>query len=128
MSLTSQLSLTELLALMQGNFGAVSGLHTKFKSVLIKKMGGQDTPEKRKELIEKEAEKFKGLLFVPREVEPNVYEGFDPVLVSGDVVDVHFAKALNLILDFNESSSDAEFVELAKDTLIFFVGEWIDEL
>ena len=49
--------------MMQGNFGAVSGLHTKFKSVLIKKMGGQDTPEKRKELIEKEAEKFKGLLF-----------------------------------------------------------------
>jgi hypothetical protein len=43
-------------------------------------------------------------------------------------VDTHFAKAFNLLLDFDESAPDAQFVELVKDTLIFFIGEWIDEL
>jgi hypothetical protein len=57
-----------------------------------------------------------------------VYEGFDPVLVSGDVVDTHFAKVLNLILDFSPSGTDAEFIELFKDAMIFFIGEWIEEL
>ena len=93
-------------------------MHRKLKPVLLKKMGGQDTPQKRKELVEQEAEKFKALLFVPSEVVPNVYEGFDPVLVSGDVVDVHFAKALNLILDFDDSGADAHFIELLKDSII----------
>jgi len=44
MQLTSQLSLTELLAVMQGNFGAIQGMHRKLKTVLIKKMGGEDSP------------------------------------------------------------------------------------
>jgi uncharacterized protein YrrD len=45
------------------------------------------------------------------------------------VVDTHFAKALNAILDFDEASgTDAQFVEKAKEILIQFVGEWIDEL
>ena len=91
-------------------------------------MGGEDTPEKRKILVEAEAEKLKALLFVPREIEPNIYEGFDPVLVSGDVIDVHFAKALNLILDFNDSKPDSQFIEEIKDILIFLIGEWIEEL
>jgi hypothetical protein len=52
MQLTSQLSLTELLALMQGNFGAVNGIHRKFKPILLKRMGGEDTPQKRKLLID----------------------------------------------------------------------------
>jgi len=128
MQLTSQLSLTEMLAVMQGNFGAIQGVHRKLKTVLMKRMGGQDDPIKRKKLVEEESAKFKALLFVPREVEPNIYEGFDPILVSEDVVDSHFAKGLNLILDFDESAPDAEFVELIKDSLIFFIGEWIDEL
>lgn len=77
-------------------------MNKKMKTVLLKKMGGVDTPQKRKELVETEAEKFKALLFVPDEIKPNIYEGFDPLLVSGDVVDTHFAKALNKILDFND--------------------------
>ena len=34
--LTSQLSLVEILALMQGNFGAIQGLNMKLKNVLLK--------------------------------------------------------------------------------------------
>ena len=104
-------------------------MNKRLKKVLLKKMGGKDTPQKRKELAESEAEKFKSLLSVPHEIEANVYEGFDPLLVSGDVVDTHFAKALNIILDFDDNTgTDAQFVEKAKEILIFFVGEWIDEL
>jgi hypothetical protein len=60
MQLTSQLSLSELLAIFQGNLGAVTGLNSKFKNVLLnKKLKGNDTTSTRKELIEKEAEKLK---------------------------------------------------------------------
>lgn len=40
--------MVELLALMQGNFGAIEGINRKFKHVLITRMGGQDTEERRK--------------------------------------------------------------------------------
>lgn len=82
-------------------------MNSKLRSVLLKKMGGHDTPEKRKELAEGEAEKFKALLFMPNEVVKNVHEGFDPLLVSGEVVDTHFANILNTILDFDEHIPDA---------------------
>jgi hypothetical protein len=44
------------------------------------------------------------------------------------VIDAHFAKALNLILDFGDSSPDSQFIEEVKDALILLIGEWIDEL
>ena len=68
-------------------------------------MGGMDTPELRKSLAEGEAEKFKSFLFVPSEVLKNVYEGFDPILVSHEVVDNHFLRILDTILDFDTTKS-----------------------
>ena len=44
------------------------------------------------------------------------------------MIDAHFAKALNLILDFGDSSPDSQFIEEVKDALILLIGEWIDEL
>ena len=59
----------------------------------------------------------------------NIHEGFDPLLVSGEVVDLHFLRILNVILDFDSSTrSDADFVEEMKDALSNFIGEWIEEL
>jgi hypothetical protein len=78
-------------------------------------------------LIEKEAEKFKALLSIPNEIAGNIHEGFEPLLVSGEVVDTHFKKCLDLVLDYSDSS-DLAFIEQAKDALTFFIGEWIDEL
>ena len=65
MQLTSQLSLTELLALMQGNLGAITGMNQKLRNVVMKKMGDEDTPEKRRSAASQEADKFKAMLFVP---------------------------------------------------------------
>jgi hypothetical protein len=101
MQLTSSLSLAEMLAVMQGNLGAIQGLNQKLRNILLSKMDGVDTPDKRRELAEGEAEKFKSMLFIPGEVVPNVHEGFDPLLVSGEVVDTHFATILDVILDFD---------------------------
>lgn len=126
--LTSALSLTDMLAIMQGNIGAIQGLGKKLQSVLIKKMGGSDTPDKRKALAQGEADKFKASLKVHPSVQLNVHEGFDPVLVSEEVVDTHFARILDVILDFDDSQTDAQFIEEMKDVLAFFIGEWIDEL
>lgn len=130
MQLTSQLSLAEMLAVFQGNFGAVQGMNRKFKKVLLdKKLKGEDTPAKRKQLIDSEGEKLKNLLFVPDAVKPNIFDGFEPLLVAGDLVDTHFARILDLILDFDDQTRpDSEFIEEMKDALTYFIGELIDEL
>jgi C4-type Zn-finger protein len=60
--------MVELLALMQGNFGAIEGINRKFKQVLLKRMGGQDTEEKRKELAQVEGDRLKQMMFIPPEV------------------------------------------------------------
>jgi len=112
---------------MQGNLGAISGMSKKLKTVLLKKIE-LDTAEKRKALAQGEADKFKSFLFVPSEVQPNVHEGFDPILVSEDVVDTHFTRILDVILDFDDTQSDAIFIEEMKDALAYFIGEWIEEL
>lgn len=53
--LTSSLSLSEMLALMQGNLAAITGLHSKLRAVLLKKMeGGVDSQNNRKALAEGE--------------------------------------------------------------------------
>jgi hypothetical protein len=36
---------------MQGNLAAITGLSAKLKSVILKRMGGTDSADKRKELI-----------------------------------------------------------------------------
>ena len=128
MQLTSSLSLAEMLAVMQGNLGAIQGLNQKLRNILLNKMDGVDTPDKRRELAEGEAEKFKSMLFIPGEVVSNVHEGFDPLLVSGEVVDTHFATILDVILDFDARRDDSQFIEEMKDALAYFIGEWIDEL
>ena len=62
-------------------------------------------------------------------MEPNIHEGFDPILVSGEIIDIHFTRVLDVILDFNSAQeSDEVFIELMKDALTYFIGEWIDEL
>lgn len=69
LQLTSQLSLTELLAIMQGNFGAIEGMNRKLKDLLMKQMNQQDTAENRKKLADKEATKFKTYLTIPSQIQ-----------------------------------------------------------
>jgi hypothetical protein len=126
--LTSSLSPFEMMALMQGNLSAIQGINQKLKTVLIKRMGGQDSQQKRKTLVETEATKFKEFLKIPNEISRNIHEGFDPLLVSGEIVDSHFERLLDVILDFDQSRPDAEFIEEMKDAIAYFIGEWIEEL
>lgn len=92
-------------------------------------MNGQDNQESRKALAEGEAKNFKTYLTVPQELVFHVHEGFDPILVTNEVVDTHFLKILNAILDFDETTrSDGEFIESMKDVLSDAIGEAIDEL
>jgi hypothetical protein len=49
--------------------------------------------------------------------------------VSSEIVDTHFIKILNSILDFDDKNkTDAEFIELMKDEFSDLIGEWIEEL
>ena len=114
---------------MQGNFGAITGIHRRFKEVLIKYMGGEDTPAARKELVDTESEQLKAMFNVPEEIKSHIHEGFEPLLVSEEVIDNHFVRIIDLILDFDSANStDANFIEEMKDALSFLIGEWIEEL
>lgn len=91
-------------------------MSSKLKKVIIKNMGNQDTPESRKALAKKEGEKFQAFLTIPSEIKENIHEGFDPLLVSGEVIEAHFVKLINSILDFDDANkSDGQFVDLMKD-------------
>jgi hypothetical protein len=54
-------------------------------------------------MVLEESAKFKAFLKVPEEIKSHIYEGFDPLLVSEEIVDSHFAKILDIILDFDQS-------------------------
>jgi hypothetical protein len=64
---------------------------------------------------------------VPEEIRGHIHEGFEPLLVSEEVIDNHFGRIIDVILDF-EGSTDAQFIEEMMDALAFFIGEWIEEL
>jgi hypothetical protein len=49
-------------------------------------------------------------------------------LVSAEIIDTHFIKVINAIMDFDENQGDAHFVEHMKDIFANFIGEWIEEL
>ncbi len=66
---------------------------------------------------------------MPDAVKPNVFDGFEPLLVAGDIVDTHFARIVDVILDFDDQARpDSEFIEQMKDALTLFIGELIEEL
>jgi hypothetical protein len=92
-------------------------------------MGGVDTQAARKQLIDNESEALKGMFEVPEEIMSHIHEGFEPLLVSEEVIDNHFVRIIDLILDFDSANStDANFIEEMKDALSFLIGEWIEEL
>lgn len=128
MQLTSSLSLSEMLAVMQGNLGAITGLNQKLRTILLKKLGNEDSAQRRQQVAMEEAAKFKALLKIPEAIRPHIYEGFEPLLVSEEVVDSHFSRVLDIILDFDQAQTDAAFIEEMKDALAHFIGEWIEEL
>jgi hypothetical protein len=61
---------------------------------------------------------------IPSSIKDNVHEGFDPLLVSGEILDTYFIKIINCILDFkNNTQSDPQFIEDLKFVLCNFIGE-----
>jgi hypothetical protein len=114
---------------MQGNYAVVHGLGKKIKNVLKHDMDEEDTPATRKVYAEKESNKMKNNLCVPEAVKENIHEGFDPLLVGGEVIDKHVVLLLTYVLDYNEETvGDEEFVNNVKDLVAEFVGELVDEL
>lgn len=73
------------------------------KVLLLNEMKNQDTPENRKALIEREAEKFKSRIIIPESIRSHVHEGFDPLLVSHEIIDKYLAQLFNAVLDFDSS-------------------------
>ena len=67
-------------------------------------MNQQDTPENRKKLANKEGDKLKAFITIPEKVQANVHEGFEPLLVSAEMIDKHFILVLNAILDFDDAA------------------------
>lgn len=92
-------------------------------------VNNQDNPDNRKKLAQKEAEKIQKGLVIPASLSASVYEGFEPLTVSADILDTHIIKLINLVLDHDEESeSEDDFNDKLGDWNLRFLGEWIDEL
>jgi PleD family two-component response regulator len=113
---------------MGGNFGAIVGFNLKLKAILNKELGAQDTKEARIALADRESQKLNATLIIPQQIAANVYEGFEPLTVSKEIIEKHYLRIFNFILDFDSSKSDTEFIEGISDVLSYFIGEWIEEL
>ena len=53
-------------------------------------MKGSDTPENRNLLAERESDLLKSTLTLSETSRSNAHEGFEPILVAGEVIDNHF--------------------------------------
>jgi len=92
------------------------------------KSEGVDTPEKRQMISKKESLMFEKNIFIPEAIKGNVIEGFEPLMVSAEIIETNITTIINMILDFDESTSEVSFMKSMKDTMTSFVGELIDEL
>lgn len=54
----------------------------------------------------KETEKLKNTLKIPSVIEGNVLEGFEPLLVTSELIDVHFMHLVNHALTYVPDSSN----------------------
>lgn len=70
-------------------------------------MGGSDSRANRKAFIEAESQRIKSCLHITESLKENIYEGFDPLLVSHEIVDTHFTKLIRTLLDFEAETSNA---------------------
>jgi len=62
-------------------------------------------------------------------VKGHVHEGFDPLLVSRDVIDDHLYKLLDITLDFDDKKdAEQKYLSDIKVALEDFIGEWVDEM
>lgn len=55
-----------------------------------------------------------------------MYEGFEPLTVSSDIIDTHLIRFINLVLD--NTGPEEDFRQNIGNWGIRFLGEWIDEL
>jgi len=61
------------------------------KNVLVSELpSGKDTPANRDIVAQKETKKITKALFVPKDIEKNVLEGFEPLTVTGELLETHF--------------------------------------
>jgi hypothetical protein len=76
------------------------------------------------------------MLSMPESLETKVFEGFEPILVSEDVIDDNMINFIDIVMDSSPNSSGnlseeqiaIEFGIKIKKQTIHFIGEWIDEL
>jgi hypothetical protein len=73
------------------------------RTILTDELHGVDTPENRNKLADREANKLKSIITISANVQPNIHEGFDPILVAGETIDSYFIQVIDHILDFDET-------------------------
>ena len=58
-----------------------------------------------------------------------MYEGFEPLTVSADLIDTYLPRFINIVLDHDDRQDSEEILATKlSDWLTRFIGEWIDEL
>jgi len=69
-------------------------------------------------------------LILPEELKKNVLEGFDPLLVVGELIDKHFEIITEHTFNFDPKKGDTEpqYILKLKELMQNMIGEIIDEL
>jgi len=68
-------------------------------------------------------------IFIPDSIKGHVFEGFDPLVGSADIINKHVILIINCVMNFDANTRrESEFAEEIKKVFYRFIGEWIDEI
>lgn len=124
------LSLQDLIAIMNGNYEVVSHLHPRMRDILISQyMNGEDTPANRQAAAETISQEVNENIVIPEEVKANVVPGSDPLKIVREGNRKHTKKLVNMILDNEHDPNDtASFIKRVTRILRWWIGEIVDGL
>lgn len=81
---------------MKGEITKVPNMAARSKEILQQLIGGQ----LKSQFYTEQLARLRPVLFVPEEVKESIFEEFDPLLCSMDVIEVNIKRIFDSILDF----------------------------
>jgi hypothetical protein len=107
---------------LKGEITKVPNIAQRSKEILTQMIGNQS----RAQFCTEQFARLQPVLFVPEEVKESVFEEFDPVLCTMDVIETNVRQIFYSILDFE--GDDSGFQEMMKKAAEKLIVDLIDEL
>lgn len=130
MKVIQNLTLQDLIALMNGNFEITNSLHETTRDILMSEyMYGEDTPEHREVAGARISDEINSGIFIPEELKSNIRPGKDPLEIIHEINNKHVHKIVTAIFDINvDPESSSIFLKRIQRLVRWWIGETIDNL